>query len=110
MKSIIIDVGGCDRPDRLIDGVIQAAKKHGDYAFVFVGDKAIVEPHIPSGLGNVSVEHAPTVITNDDSPTHALRQKPNSSLVRSFDLLNADDAIGLVSRSEEHTSELQSPS
>jgi glycerol-3-phosphate acyltransferase PlsX len=98
MKSIIIDVGGCDRPDKLIDGVIQAAKKHGDYAFVFVGDKAIVEPHIPSGLGNVSVEHAPTVITNDDSPTHALRQKSDSSLVTAFNILNgSEDAVGLFS-------------
>lgn len=98
MKSIVIDAGGCDRPEKLIDGVVDAAKTHSEYAFILVGDRAVIEPHIPNGVGNISVEHAPTVITNDDSPTHALRQKADSSLVRAFDILNgSDDVIGLFS-------------
>lgn len=97
--DIIVDIGGCDTPEKMIGGALAAAKQHPDYRIVIVGDGALIEkyPDI-GGASNLFVENAPDVITNDDSPTHAIRQKPNSSLVKAIDILkNNDDAIGLVS-------------
>ena len=96
--KIIIDTAGCDRPEKLIAGAVQAAKLHPDYIMVLVGDKDFIEKNIGDGATNIEIVHAPDVITNDDSPTHAIRQKPDSSLIKAFSILNgSDDAIGLFS-------------
>ncbi|MCH5162517.1 MAG: phosphate acyltransferase PlsX [Clostridiales bacterium] len=96
--KIIIDIGGCDYPDKMILGVCNAAKAHPDYQMVLVGDKEFIEQHLDKTVNNVIIEHAPDIITNEDSPTRAIRQKPNSSLVRAISVLNeSDDAIGFIS-------------
>ncbi len=96
--KIIVDTAGCDNPQKMIAGAVAAAKLNPKYTLALVGDGDKIRGAIGNAVpDNIVIEHAPDIITNDDSPTHALRQKPNSSLVRSFDLLNADDAIGLVS-------------
>jgi len=42
--------------------------------------------------------HAPEVISNDEAPTLAIRQKKNSSIVVGFDLLSSrDDVAGFIS-------------
>lgn len=97
--KIIVDIGGCDDPQKMISGALCAAKAHGDYTVVLVGDAEFINGCASEGLPeNVEVVHASDVITNDDSPTHAIRQKPDSSLVKAISLLNeSEDAIGLVS-------------
>ena len=97
--DIIVDIGGCDTPEKMVGGALAAAKQHPDYRIVVVGDRELIEkyPGI-AGVSNLVVEHAPDVITNDDSPTHAIRQKPDSSLIKAINILkDGDDAIGLVS-------------
>ncbi len=96
--KIIVDIGGCDHPDKMILGAVNAANTHPDYQIVLCGDGELIERNVGGKAANILIEHAPDVITNDDSPTRAIRQKPNSSLVRAISVLNdADDAIGLVS-------------
>ncbi|MDE7464490.1 MAG: phosphate acyltransferase PlsX, partial [Clostridiales bacterium] len=96
--KIIVDIGGCDHPDKMILGAVNSAKAHPDYEIVLAGDGAFIEKNLGKGVQNIIIEHAPDVITNDDSPTRAIRQKPNSSLIRAISVLNeSDDAIGLVS-------------
>lgn len=97
--KILIDIGGCDNPQKMIDGVVCAAKQFPDYAMVIVGDSSFINDRLGScAPANIIVEHAPDVITNDDVPTQAIRKKPDSSMVRSINMLNgSDDVIGLVS-------------
>lgn len=96
--KIVIDTAGCDCPEKIIAGSVQAAKLHPDYTIVLVGDSEIINKHLGDGAGNIEIVHAPDVITNDDSPTHAIRQKPESSLIKAFSALNgSDDAVGLLS-------------
>ena len=96
--KIIVDVAGCDHSEKMVAGAVEAAKANPEYTIVLVGDgeyiKGVVGKSVPA---NIVIEHAPDIITNDDSPTHALRQKPDSSLVKGFNILNEDDSIGLVS-------------
>lgn len=99
MKKIIIDIGGCDNPDKMVNGVVDAAKEFADYTMVIVGDGNFIKNQIGANVPkNVVIEHAPDVITNDDTPTRAIRQKPDSSLVKAINVLNgSDDAVGLLS-------------
>lgn len=96
--KIVLDIGGCDNPEKMILGASNAAKAHPDYDIVISGDGEFIEKNLAEKSSNIIIEHAPEVITNDDSPTRAIRQKPNSSLVRAISVLNEnEDAIGLVS-------------
>lgn len=96
--KIIVDIGGCDYPEKVVAGAIEAAKLHSDYTIVIAGNSELIGKQSQSLPQNVEVCHAPDVITNNDSPTHAIRQKPDSSLVKAIELLNgSDDAIGLIS-------------
>lgn len=96
--KILVDIGGCDHPEKIVVGAVQAAKLHPDYTFIVVGDKDFINKYIGAGAQNIVIEHAGDVITNDDSPTHAIRQKPDSSLIRAVNILKSEeDAIGLFS-------------
>lgn len=99
MKNILIDIGGCDYPQKMIAGAVDAANAYKDYAVTVVGDEAVILPALGGKKpDNLFTEHAPEVITNDETPTRAIRQKPNSSLVRAIDILNgSDDSVGLIS-------------
>ncbi len=96
--KIVVDIGGCDHPQKVVLGAVNAANERPDYDIVVVGDSDLINGNIDRKPNNLFIEHAPDVITNDDSPTRAIRQKPDSSLIRAIDILNgSDDAIGLVS-------------
>lgn len=97
--KIIVDIGACDSPDKMVRGAFEAAGELPDYEIVVVGDSEIIKNALGGRVvANLLVEHAPDVISNDDTPTLAIRHKPDSSLVRAIGLLNSsDDVIGLVS-------------
>lgn len=99
MKSVIIDIGGCDYPQKMVCGAAEAAKAFPDYQMTVVGDEQTIKAAIGSKPpANLVIAHASDVITNYDVPTRAIRQKPDSSLVKAIGLLNgSDDSIGLVS-------------
>lgn len=96
--KIIIDIGGCDTPEKMIKGVYDAAIAYPDYQMVIVGDSEFIKSNLEKQVNNIEIVHAPDVVTNEDSPTHAIRQKPDSSLAKAFALLkDNDEYIGLVS-------------
>lgn len=96
--KIIVDIGGCDFPQKMIGGALDAAKAHPDYDIVAVGTEEQFKSFGKDyACSNFYAEYVTDIITNDDSPTHAIRQKPDSSLVRSISLVNEPDATGLVS-------------
>ena len=96
--KIIVDIEGCDFPEKVASGCIEAAKAHPNYTIVVVGKAETVNAVYDGSLKNVEVVEAADVVTNDDIPTRVIRQKPDSSLVRAFTILKeGDDAIGIVS-------------
>ncbi|MCH5351231.1 MAG: phosphate acyltransferase PlsX [Clostridiales bacterium] len=96
--KIIVDVEGCDYPEKMVGGCIDSAKAHPDYTIVIVGRKETVNKVYSGGLNNIEIVEVEDAVTNDDVPTRVIRQKPDSSLVRAFTILKEnDDAIGIVS-------------
>ncbi len=98
--KVYIDVMGGDRPAEIIQGAVSAAKEHADITIVLAGSRELISDAL-SGAGipdNIETKYTSEVITNDDSPTMAIKTKKDSSLVRVFDMLAKDDeALGVIS-------------
>ena len=99
MKIVVDAFGGDNAPGEIVEGVLLGAQNHADVEFVLCGDEEKIKQVLAGrGSDKISILHAPDVITNDESPTEAIRNKENSSLVKAFDLLKQDDdVIALIS-------------
>lgn len=100
--KIIIDTLGADySPDEMIKGAITAVNLIDDVEIILTGDKNYIENFLADfGYkgGKISIIDAPEEISCNESPTMAIRQKKNSSLVVGLDALKAnDDIVGMIS-------------
>lgn len=95
---------GADRaPDVEIEGVL-AALREADLEVILVGDeprlRALLDrraPQMREVSERLALRHAPEVVTMDDPPAVAVRQKKQSSMRLCFDLVKAKEADALVS-------------
>ena len=98
MKIVVDGFGGDNAPGEIVEGAILAVQKRKDIEVVLTGKADVLNKLINGRTERISVVDAQDVITNDDQPTLAIRQKKDSSLVRAFDLLKEnEDVVGLVS-------------
>ena len=94
-------MGGDNAPEEIVKGAVQALNADKNLKVVLTGD----EPKIAAVLSALSYDksrleivNCTEVITNDDVPTAAIRQKKDSSLVVALKMLKEDDeAKGFVS-------------
>ena len=103
-KKVIVDgYGGDNSPNEVVKGIKMALDNIKDIKVVVTGKREELETlakqfGISDSDERFEIIDAPDVITNDESPTVAIKTKKDSSLVRAFDLLKADEnAVGLVS-------------
>ena len=101
MKIIIDAFGGDNAPVEIVKGAITSVNLIEDISIILTGDKdkiqAILDEYGYKG-DKIEIIHAPDVITNNESPTSAIRTKKESSLVVGFNTLkNSEDAIGFIS-------------
>lgn len=102
MVKVLLDAfGGDNAPIAPIEGALQAIAIQDDLHVVLFGDEAKINEVLKGKKYNkeqISIVNATEVITNDDTPTVAIRQKSDSSIVKAFNYLKEnDDAIALVS-------------
>lgn len=102
MVKVVLDAfGGDNSPLAPIEGALEAIKLQEDLHVVLVGDETKINEILKDKKYNtsqISIIDAKDVITNDESPTVAIRQKPDSSIVKAFNYLKEnDDAVALVS-------------
>ena len=97
--KIVIDVFGCDYPDQVIEGLTKAINQIEEVTLVATGDKAYIEEKL-NGVefdrSRLEIVDAPEVITNNDVPIRALRQKKNSSMVKALTLLRDNEDIPVM--------------
>ncbi len=97
MEIVVDAFGGDYSPQETVKGALRALDIKKDFTVVLTGDKSVLSEMVGDNA-RVKIIDAPDVITNDDVPTDAVRNKPNSSLIAAIDYLNAnEDAKGLVS-------------
>lgn len=99
--KIIIDAMGGDSPDEIVKGALASAKKYPDLGITVVGDDKLVRSVAEkenAAASAVEVISASDVITNNESPTMAIKTKKGSSMVKALNALKEDaDAIAMIS-------------
>ena len=101
MIKIIVDaMGGDHAPAEIVKGALAALAKDKELAVVLTGDEQAIENCLRGARydkSRLTVVHCTEVITMDDQPTVAIRQKKDSSLVVALKMLKEDEeAQGLV--------------
>ena len=100
MKIIVDAMGGDDAPEQIVLGAIDALCEDKQLEVTLVGDTDAICKVLAGKKyddNRLEIIDAKDVITNDDSPTMAIKTKKDSSLVKAFEALNRDDADGFVS-------------
>lgn len=103
MKIVLDGYGGDKSPSEVVAGAVLAVQKFNDVEIILTGKedelKNLLAENKYTG-DRITVLNATEVITNNDAPTVAIRQKKDSSLVVGIDYINNnenEDIAGLVS-------------
>jgi glycerol-3-phosphate acyltransferase PlsX len=99
MRIALDAMGGDHAPGPIVAGAIEAVAADPKLQVVLVGDRAQVERALPGGTAPERIEffHCTQVITMEDSPVVGLRQKPDNSISRSWELLAGHKVNAIVS-------------
>jgi len=90
LKILIDAMGGDNAPDAIVNGSIEALKSQEGFDISLIGDGEQIHKILKSRnfkSPRLEVIHAKEVITNEDTPTRAIRSKKNSSMVVGFNML-----------------------
>ncbi len=102
MRIVLDAMGGDNAPGVEIDGAIEAVKEFKDITVVLVGKKDIIETILKGKVDSelrkrLDVVNADEVVTMSDHPAEAFKQKKNSSIYISAELIKDGKADALVS-------------
>ncbi len=102
MIKIVVDaMGGDNAPVEIVKGALLALEKRNGFSVIFTGHEELVTAELNKykyDASRVEVVHCSEVITNDDSPAHAVRAKRDSSLTVGLKLLKERaDAVAFLS-------------
>lgn len=102
MIKIVVDAFGGDyAPVEVVKGAVDAINRNNDIHVVLSGNADILENELKKYKyegHQISIINATEVIGNNESPTVAIRQKKNSSLVVALDYAKSqNDCVGIVS-------------
>ncbi len=99
--SIALDaMGGDFAPQNEVAGAIEALKVESDFNIILVGNSKLLENELLNyqyDKTRISVVNSTEVITMKDSPTKAVKEKVNSSLVIASKMVHSKEATALVS-------------
>ncbi|MCS7168640.1 MAG: phosphate acyltransferase PlsX [Gemmatales bacterium] len=104
MRIAVDAMGGDHAPGPIVAGAVEALRSDNSLRIILVGDRSAIEQALGQ-IGALSskeserldIFHCSQVITMEDSPVAALRQKPDSSIVRLWQLLAERKVEAIVS-------------
>jgi glycerol-3-phosphate acyltransferase PlsX len=99
MRLIVDAMSGDNAPQEIIKGCVEAAVEYGVH-LTLVGDKEIVEKELRllnAPTANFEIVHSSDIITMEDEPTKALRQKPEASMSIGLRLAKEDAGSVFIS-------------
>ncbi|MDK2798410.1 MAG: phosphate acyltransferase [Clostridiales bacterium] len=99
MKIVVDAMGGDHAPKEVIKGSVQAAKDF-DIDIILVGKEKIIKEELNSyklSLKNIHIQNAEEIITNEDTPTKAIKTKKDSSMVIGLKMVKEGKADAFVS-------------
>ena len=102
MKILVDGMGGDNAPKAVCEGAILAAKET-HHEIVLIGDQELISECLSECADrdgvpeSISVVHASEVITNNESPTMAIRRKKDSSIVVGMKMLKEGEGDLFIS-------------
>ncbi|MCR4420785.1 MAG: phosphate acyltransferase PlsX [Clostridia bacterium] len=99
MRIAVDAMGGDYAPGEVVRGALSAAR-NGSAEVILVGHREAIEEEMrkwKDHARNITIVHAPEVITMDDPPATALRRKKGSSIWVATELVKTGQAQALVS-------------
>ena len=100
MRIALDAMGGDFAPGPNIVGAFEAVERNSDLEILLVGDRARLEEEIAK-VGafpdSVRIVESDGVVGMEEKPTTALREKPNCSIARCWQLMAAGEADAVVS-------------
>ncbi|USF28722.1 Phosphate acyltransferase [Clostridium sp. MD294] len=100
MIKIAVDaMGGDNAPAEIVKGVVDSVKQYNAHV-ILVGQKQSIETELNKysyDSDSIEIVEAEEVITTEESPTKAIREKKNSSMVVGLNLVKQKQADAFVS-------------
>lgn len=106
MKILLDVMGGDYAPDEMIKGAVDVADELESEEIILIGDEKIINEKVKEIYNKdtvsevnskVVIKNATEVITNEESPTEAIKYKKDASMVVGFQMLKAGEGDVLVS-------------
>jgi len=100
MRIALDAMGGDFAPGPNIVGAFEAVERNSNLEILLVGDRARLEEEIAKVdllPGSVRIVESDGVVGMEEKPTTALREKPNCSIARCWQLMAAGEADAVVS-------------
>lgn len=101
MKIAIDAMGGDRAPEEILAGVTLALERGfvRPDDLILVGQQQALEPHLDTWgvLREIRLQHAEQVVDMSESPTRALRRKPDSSINVAMQLVKQGEAAAFIS-------------
>ncbi len=100
MNVAVDAMGGDKAPHEVVKGAILAARQFSDSEILLVGDEIAIRRELDSCKSipkNITIHHTTQVVGMHDPATYSIRQKPNSSITRSIELVANGKAAAVVS-------------
>ncbi|RLE15739.1 MAG: phosphate acyltransferase PlsX [Actinobacteria bacterium] len=96
MPLIAVDaMGGDSAPREIVEGAILAAEAGAN--IVLIGDESQIAPLLEGRNDGIGVRHSAQVITMDDVPARAIRDKKDASVAVAARMIACGDADAMVS-------------
>ncbi len=96
MPLIAVDaMGGDSAPREIVEGAILAAEQ--GVRIVLIGDESQISPLLEGRSVDIAVRHSSQVITMDDVPARAIRDKKDASVAVAARMVACGDADAMVS-------------
>ena len=97
MRLALDAMGGDHGPGPNVAGALLALSAVPDLTVVLVGDRAQLEPLLPTLPDRLEIFHASQAVDMKEKPVEALRKKPDASIFRCWQLMAEGNVEGLVS-------------
>lgn len=98
--NIVVDaMGGDNAPGEIIKGCVEAAKQI-DAEITLVGNEEVIKEHLKKLAytgSDITIQNASEVITNDDTPTKAIKSKKDSSMVVGLNIIKEGNGDVFIS-------------
>lgn len=100
MRLALDAMGGDYAPGPIVAGALHAVQSVEDLSVILVGVQDEVEKALQEAGGpheRLEIFHAPEVVGMEESPTTAMKRKPDNSILKSWQLLKEEKVDGIVS-------------